>query len=116
MARRRLGSKDLQAQAIELDRRIKEVAAKEKAKREADDHRRNLLVGQAALWRMTTEPQSEFAATLLLLINERARSVADRALFNLPPLTMNTKEPQEQTGSDVNLGAMHLAASRLTEG
>jgi hypothetical protein len=116
MVRRRLGSKDLQAQAIELDRRIKEVAAKEKAKREADDHRRNLLAGQAALWRMTTEPQSEFAATLLRLIDERARSVADRALFDLLPLTKNTEEPQGQNESDVNLGAVHLAASRLTKG
>jgi hypothetical protein len=83
MPRPRSGSEleALRAQAIELDRKIKEAAARDRAKREAEDQRRYQIAGAAALEHMAAEPQSPFAATLLGLINGRARSVSDRALL-----------------------------------
>jgi hypothetical protein len=91
MPRRSTTVEVLRARASLLHRQIIEANAKEKARKASEDQRRSMLVGQAALARMTAEPQGAFAATLLGLINENARSVADRALFNLPPLP---KEPE----------------------
>jgi hypothetical protein len=75
----------LRAQAIALDKKIKETEARDRAKRNADDQRRREIAGAAALEQMAAEPQSAFAATLLSLINREARSAKDRGLFNLPP-------------------------------
>jgi hypothetical protein len=81
----------LRAQAIALDQKIREAAARDRAKRDEAEHRRQVLVGQAALEQM--EADSSFAATMLPLIDRRARAAADRALFDLPPI------PREQSDS-----------------
>jgi len=86
----------LRAQALELDKKIKEVAARERARQAANDHRRRLLAGEAALEYMTAQPQSPFAETLLGLLNRRARTAADRALFNLSPLSKSVDGDKEQ--------------------
>jgi hypothetical protein len=90
----------LRARAVELDKKIKEAAAHDRAKRAAEDVRRRLLVGTAALEHMAAAPESPFAATLLGLINDRVRSAADRALFNLPPVAM--QQPKLPTVGLVN--------------
>ena len=79
----------LRTQAAALDRKIKDVAARDRAKRAAEDVRRNLLAGAAALEHMAAEPEGTFAATLLSLINGKIRSASDRALFGLPALAGN---------------------------
>ncbi len=93
MPRRRSESEleALRAKAIELDQRIREVAARDRAKREDDDRRRYHLAGRAALEHMATEPESAFAATLLGLINTNVRGAADRSLFGLSPLPKETE-------------------------
>jgi hypothetical protein len=83
----------LRQQALALDAQIKAETVKERAKRDAEDQRRWLIAGAAALELMAAEPDSAFAATMLSLIDQRARSVADRALFNLAPL------PKEGNGA-----------------
>jgi hypothetical protein len=81
----------LRAKAVALDQKIREVAARTKAKREEEDHRRCLLAGRAALEHMEAEPECAFAATLLKLINANVRAVADRSLFGLAPLPKETE-------------------------
>jgi hypothetical protein len=95
MPRRQPGSdlEALRAQAIALDAKIKETAARERTKREAEDQRRRQIAGAAALEHMAAELDGPFAATMLSLINGRARSVADRALFNLPANPKETASP-----------------------
>lgn len=86
----------LHAQALALTARIREVAARDKTKRDADEHRRRLIAGAAGLNHMAAEPDSEFASKLLGLINAHARSKSDRGLFKLSPLP---KEPEASSAS-----------------
>lgn len=83
----------LKAKAIALDKRIREAAAKEKIKNEAAAHRRNVLAGEAALHYAATEGQTDFAAQLLRIIDDRARSAADRKLFGLAPIPKESGPP-----------------------
>ena len=76
----------LEAQREALDRKIKEVAAREKAKKAAEDHRRWLLAGQVAVQQMQAAPGSEFFKQMMGLLERHARSAADRLLFGLPAL------------------------------
>jgi hypothetical protein len=76
----------LRAQAAALEQKIKEVAAREKAKKAAEDHRRWVLAGQVAIQQMQAAANGEFFKTMMGLLNEHARSAADRALFGLPPV------------------------------
>ncbi len=98
MPRLRSGSElaSLEAQREALERKIKEVAAREKAKKAAEDHRRWLLAGQAAVEQMQAAPDSEFFRSMLGLLDRHARSAADRALFGLPP----GKGPKSADGND----------------
>jgi hypothetical protein len=73
----------LEAQREALDRKIKEVAAREKAKKAAEDHRRWLLAGQVAVQHMQGEPDGQFFKTMMGLLDQHARSASDRALFGL---------------------------------
>jgi hypothetical protein len=75
----------LEAQREALDRKIKEVEAREKARKAAEDSRRWILAGQVAVQRMQAMPSSEFFKTMMSLLNEHARSASDRALFGLSP-------------------------------
>jgi hypothetical protein len=88
MPRPRSGSEldALKAQQAALEKRIREVAARERARKATQDVRRNLLAGGIALDHMAAEPRSSFAATMLSLLNDAVRSAADRELFNLPPI------------------------------
>jgi hypothetical protein len=74
----------LRQQHIELAKRIKQAEVKQRQKDKADDARRYLLAGTAALDHMKAEPDTAFASTLLGLIDARAKGAADRALFGLP--------------------------------
>jgi hypothetical protein len=73
----------LEAQREALDRKIKEVAAREKAKKAAEEHRRWLLAGQVAVQQMQDAPESDFFKLMMGLLDRHARSAADRALFGL---------------------------------
>lgn len=84
----------LRPQLDELQKKLRDVEAREKAKKARDDMRRWILTGQAVLARLEAEPETQFAATAFGLINAHARSAADRALFNLKPLA---KEAQAET-------------------
>jgi hypothetical protein len=99
MSRPRSGNEleSLRAQAAAIEQKIREATARDRAKREADDRRRNLLAGQAALDRMKAEPHSPFAATLLGLIDGSVRSGGDRALFGLAPIAKNDPETPPTT-------------------
>lgn len=96
---------NLEAQKEVLERRIKEVAAREKARKAADDHRRWLLAGQAAVQHMQAAPQGEFFKTMVGLLNEHARSAADRALFGLtaPKASVNGRGHSTPT-PDADIG------------
>jgi hypothetical protein len=87
--RRESELESLRAQQAALEKKIKEVAARERARQAAEEVRRNLLAGAAALEHMAAEPEGAFAATLLGLVNRKARSASDRALFGLPALAGN---------------------------
>jgi hypothetical protein len=80
----------LEAQREALDRRIKEVAAREKAKKAAEDSRRWILAGQVAVQQMQVAPESEFFKTMMSLLNEHARSASDRGLFGLSSKASNS--------------------------
>jgi hypothetical protein len=89
----------LEAQREALERKIKDVTAREKARKAAEDHRRWLLAGQASVQRMQAAPDSEFFKTMMSLLNEHARSAADRALFGLPALKNGNGTGDEASGS-----------------
>jgi hypothetical protein len=72
----------LEAQRDALERKIKQVAAREKARKAAEDHRRWLLAGQAAVQQMQAAPDSEFFNEMMRLL-EGLRSASDRKLFGL---------------------------------
>lgn len=86
----------LEAQREALDRKIKEVAAREKAKKAAEDHRRWLLAGQVAVQRMQDAPGSDFFNTMMGLLNEHARSAADRSLFGLGAKASNGSDRDDR--------------------
>jgi hypothetical protein len=67
MSRRRLGSEleALQAQALALDKKIKETAARERAKREAEEERRRQIAGAAALDVMASADPEDLATAAI---------------------------------------------------
>lgn len=95
MPRPKSGSEleSLEAQREALERKIKEVTAREKAKKAAEDHRRWLLAGQCAVQQMQTEPDGEFFRLMMGLLDVTARSASDRALFGLPSLKAANGQP-----------------------
>jgi hypothetical protein len=107
MPRRRSGSEldALHAQAAALHEKIRTLAARNRARQLANDKRRCLLAGEAALEYGAVHGESAFAHQLLQLIESRARSQADRALFGLKPLPKlaeapgGTREPQDAGSS-----------------
>jgi hypothetical protein len=102
MPRRRSESEleALRAKAIALDQKIKEVAARERTKRDEADHRRQVLAGQAALEHMGVD--QAFAAIMMPLIDRRARAAADRALFDLLPISKDQPENSSALAMDWN--------------
>lgn len=100
MPRPRSGTEleSLRAQHQALQQRIKEVEAREKAKKAAEDHRRWILAGQVAVQEMLSAPDGEVSRKLLMLLNAHARSASDRALFGLPSAKpLNGKSAVEAT-------------------
>jgi hypothetical protein len=106
MPRPRSGNelKALEAQREELERKIKEVAAREKARKAAEDHRRWLLAGQVAVQQMQAAPNSDFFKTMMGLLNEHARSASDRGLFGLAA-KMSNGSSRDDVGSGTLPGA-----------
>lgn len=86
---------DLRSRKIELENKIKDLAAQERAASAQREVRKKMVVGAVALDHWGSAPESSFAATLLGLLNENVRGSADRALFNLPPLTKKESAPTE---------------------
>lgn len=76
----------LEAQREALERKIREVTAREKARRAQEDHRRWQLAGQCAVREMLAKPDSDFFRVMMSLLDATARSASDRALFGLPTL------------------------------
>lgn len=75
-----------EAELAAVSKKLEEARARFKARKAADDHRRWQLAGQAAVQQMQAAPDSQFFKTMTGLLNEHARSAADRALFGLPAL------------------------------
>jgi hypothetical protein len=96
----------LRRQHIELAKRIKQAEEKQRQKDKADDARRYLLAGAAAVDHMKAEPDTAFASTLPGLIDARVKGAADRALFGLPALKRR-KDP-----AGVNRTAARLCSAR----
>jgi hypothetical protein len=78
----------LKAQAAVLEEKIKEVAAREKARKAAEDHRRWLLAGQVTIQIMQDAPDSEFFRTVMKALDRVAKSTSDRVLFGLPSVSI----------------------------
>jgi len=76
----------IETQLAGLNKRLEEAKARSKARKAAEDHRRWLLAGQVAVQQMQAAPSGEFFKTIMGLLDNHARSAADRALFGLLPL------------------------------
>jgi hypothetical protein len=87
----------LRAQAEALERRIKEVAAREKAKKATEDHRRWLLAGQVAVQMMQEKPDGDFFRAMMDLLDRHARTASDRALFGLASVRADNKGNGDET-------------------
>jgi hypothetical protein len=81
----------LRQQQIELGRKIKEAEAEARRKARAMDERRKLLAGAVALAEIAVHPDSPFAITLVDLLKHGLTKASDRSLFNLPPLSRESK-------------------------
>jgi hypothetical protein len=90
MPRPRSGTEleSLEAQRDALERKIKQVAAREKAKKAAEDHRRWLLAGQIAVQQMQAAPDSDLFKLMMGLL-DGLRSASDRKLFGLSSKASN---------------------------
>jgi hypothetical protein len=78
-------------QQIELAKKIKEAEAEARKAAKEELQRKREIAGAIALKEFESNPDGQFASLLLGLLAEGLTKPADRALFNLPPLT---KEPQ----------------------
>ena len=81
----------LHQRQIELGRKIKEAEAEARRKEREKDERRKLLAGALALAEIALRPDSPFAVTLVDLLNHGLTKVSDRSLFNLQPLSKESK-------------------------
>lgn len=72
-----------EAELAAIAKKLEEAKARSKARKAAEDHRRWLLAGQAAVQHMQAAPDSEFFKTMMSLLDEHARSASDRSLFGL---------------------------------
>jgi hypothetical protein len=74
----------LRAQAAALDQKIKDVAARDRARKAAEDHRRWLLAGQVAVQMMQEAPDGDVFRQIMRALDRHVKSASDRALFGLP--------------------------------
>jgi hypothetical protein len=81
----------LKKQQNELTRKLKEAQAKARQETLADEKCLNELAGAVARKELAANPSGSFALSLLGLLAKDLTRAADRALFDLPPLT---KEPK----------------------
>jgi hypothetical protein len=88
----------LEAQKEALERRIKLVTARERARQAAEDSRRWRLAGEVAVQLMQAAPEGEFFKTMMGLLDQHARSAADRALFGLPAPKSSNGESSTDSG------------------
>jgi hypothetical protein len=88
----------LRQQQIELGRKIKEAEAEARRKEREKDERRKLLAGAAALAEIAVHPDSPFAVTLVNLLDHGLTKAPDRSLFNLQPLSKESKPQAAPNG------------------
>lgn len=80
----------LEAKRAQIDAQIKDARARERNQKRKDDTRMKIIAGALALEHATRNPDSEFARTMVRLIQEGVKSDRDRKLFDLDPLPPNT--------------------------
>ena len=85
----------LRAKKAQIDAQIKAAESRERQQKRKDDTRRKIISGYLALEHAERNPDSEFARTMLRLIQEGTKTDKDRALFDLDPLP-KTPEPAQQ--------------------
>jgi hypothetical protein len=73
----------LRAQAAALDQKIKDIAARDRARKAAEDHRRWLLAGQVAVQMMQEAPDGDVFTQIMRALDRHLKSASDRALFGL---------------------------------
>lgn len=71
----------------QLQARLKAAKAREKEKERKRDTRRKIIAGALALEHMGRNPNTEFARILDALIEQYTLGHAERALFDLDPLS-----------------------------
>jgi hypothetical protein len=78
-----------EAELAAAAKKLEDAKARFKARKASEDHRRWLLAGQAAVAHMQSATDSDFFKTMMGLLNDHARSAADRSLFGLGSKTSN---------------------------
>ena len=83
----------LKAKKAQIDAQLKAAQARERAQKRKDDTRRKIIVGALIQQHAELNPNSDFTRTVLKLIQQHVTTDKDRALFDLPPLTPQDREP-----------------------
>ena len=86
----------LREKETQLKAQLRDAQAREKAQDRKNDTRRKILMGALCKKMISEDPQSDFALTLLRLINEQITAPKDRALFGLPPLPDTAENSSEK--------------------
>lgn len=79
----------LKAKKAQIDAQLKAAQARERTQKRKDDTRRKIISGALALEHAQRNPDSDFARTMLRLIQSEVTTDKDRALFDLEPLSEN---------------------------
>lgn len=85
----------LKAKKAQIDAQIKAAEARDRQQKRKDDTRRKIISGALALEHAERNPDSDFARTMLRLIQDGTKTDRDRALFDLDPLPTKPEPIQE---------------------
>jgi len=103
----------LQEKKAQIDAQLKAAQARERTQKRKDDTRRKIISGALALEHAERNPDSEFTAIMLRLIQEGAKTDRDRTLFDLDPLP---KSPQPANAATPSPSQTQRLWNRITGG
>jgi hypothetical protein len=81
----------LKKQQAELAKKLKEAQTKARNEAKESQRHKNEVAGAVALKELEANPSGAFALSLLALLAKNLTRATDRAAFDLPPLTKETK-------------------------
>ena len=79
----------LEARKAQIDAQLKAARARDRKQKRKDDTQRKIIAGSLAERHAQQNPNSEFAAIMLRLIQEYVVADNQRALFDLKPLAVD---------------------------